>query len=153
MATRSAIGIKHGDVIKAVYCHWDGYVEYNGQVLNHFYTNSVKVNKLIAMGDLSSLGAEIGTKHDFGHQWADDEHVPIGTTGFVVNPECTYYGRDRDDPSPFRSFMSEEDFLDHYDHCGVEVYYLFDHGVWYVKEYRGKFKPLHEVLSRETADA
>ena len=22
MATRSAIGIKHGTVIKAVYCHW-----------------------------------------------------------------------------------------------------------------------------------
>ncbi len=146
MGTRSAIGIKHGDVIKAVYCHWDGYVEYNGQVLGYFYTNSVKVNRLIALGDLSSLGAEIGTKHDFMHRWADDEHVAVGDTDFVVNPECTYYGRDRDDPSPFRTFLNEKDFINHYDTMGAEYFYLFDHGVWYVSAYGRDFQPLHEML-------
>lgn len=151
MATRSAIGIKHGDVIKAVYCHWDGYVDYNGQILHHFYTDSVKVNNLIALGDLSSLGADIGTKHDFGIGWPDNETVPVGDTDLFANPECTYYGRDRDDPSPFRTFLSEADFVDHFDGMGAEVYYLFDHGVWYVKEYQRDFQPLHEVLSKETA--
>ena len=62
MGTRSAIGIKHGDVVKAVYCHWDGYLEHNGLLLARFYDNSVKVNKLISMGDLSSLGASIGDR-------------------------------------------------------------------------------------------
>ena len=31
MATRSAIGIKHGDRVKGVYCHWDGYPEQIGR--------------------------------------------------------------------------------------------------------------------------
>ena len=150
MATRSAIGIKHGSVIKAVYCHWDGYVEYNGRVLDHFYRDSVKVNNLVALGDLSSLGAEIGTEHDFGGRWTDDQYVPVGDSGFVVAPECTYYSRDRGEDAPFRTFQTEEDFLDHYDHMGAECYYLYDHGVWYVSQnYQNNFKPLHEVLSRE----
>lgn len=153
MATRSAIGIKHGLVIKSVYCHWDGYVEYNGRVLDHFYRDSVKVNNLIALGDLSSLGADIGTKHDFGGRWSDEQYVPVGDSGFVVAPECTYYSRDRGEDAPFRTFMTEEDFVDHYDHMGAECYYLYDHGVWYAKEYRGEFKPLHEVLSKETENA
>jgi hypothetical protein len=33
MSTRSAIGIRYGTIIKAVYCHWDGYVEHNGAIL------------------------------------------------------------------------------------------------------------------------
>ena len=60
MATRSAIGIRHGDVIKGIYAHWDGYVECNGRILFENYRDSVKVNRLISLGDLSSLGAEIG---------------------------------------------------------------------------------------------
>lgn len=153
MATRSAIGIKHGDVIKSVYCHWDGYVDYNGRVLMEFYDDSVAVNNLIALGDLSSLGARIGTTHDFHQRWADEEYVPVGTSGFVVAPECTYYTRDRGEDAPFRAFQTEADFVEHYDGMGAECYYLYDHGVWYVKQYKEDFKPLHEVLNQEIQHA
>lgn len=154
MATRSAIGIKHGSVIKSVYCHWDGYVEHNGVILNEFYSNSVYVNRLIATGDISSLGAQVGEKIDFGHRWEDTEYIKVGETH--VAPQCTFYSRDRGEDAPFRTFQTEEDFVDHYDHMGAELYYLFDHGVWYVKEYKEDFMPLHEKiaqLSKETADA
>ena len=30
MGTRSSIAIKTEDGIKAIYCHWDGYVDHNG---------------------------------------------------------------------------------------------------------------------------
>ena len=41
MGTRSAIGIKHGDVVRAVYCHYDGYLEYMGRALTLYYQDSI----------------------------------------------------------------------------------------------------------------
>ena len=149
MATRSAIGIKHGTVIKAVYCHWDGYMEHNGVILNEFYSNSVDVNRLIATGDVSSLGAQVGEKIDFGHRWEDTDYIKVGETH--VAPQCTFYSRDRGEDAPFCTFQTETDFVDHYDGCGAEFYYLYDHGVWYVSQHhQNNFQPLHEVLNKET---
>ena len=133
MATRSAIGIKHGDVVKAVYCHWDGYLDYNGVILANYYTDSVKVNKLISMGDLSSLGASIGEKHDF------NQHNDAETLADTV---CKFYGRDRGEEGiEFKSFRNEDDYLENFD-MGVEYYYLFDNGTWYYSEYGRPFKEL-----------
>ena len=132
----------------------DGYVEHNGVILNEFYSNSVDANRLIATGDVSSLGACVGEKIDFGHRWEDTDYIKVGETH--VAPQCTFYSRDRGEDASFRTFQTETDFVDHYDGTGAELYYLFDHGVWYVKEYKEDFKPLHEKiakLSKETADA
>ena len=146
MGTRSAIGIKHGDRVKAIYAHWDGYIEHNGQILHEFYSNSVDVNRLIAHGDVSSLGATVGEKVDFGRRWTDEEYIPVGQTHAA--PQCIFYSRDRGEDAPHKSFDSEEAFVDFYDGSGAEFYYLFDHGVWYVKAYQGEFEPLHEELAR-----
>jgi hypothetical protein len=147
MATRSAIGIKHGDQIKAIYCHYDGYTEHLGCALHTYYQDSVKVNGLIAQGDMSSIGADIGDKHPFNDR---SEYIDEW-----IARQCTFYSRDRgEDNVDFRSFATEADFIDHYDGSGVEFYYLYDHGVWYVSKNRqNNFQPLHEVLARETADA
>lgn len=136
MSTRSAIGIKHGNRIKAIYCHYDGYLEYVGRVLNTYYQDSVKVNKLIAMGDMSCLGADIGDKHKFNNR---SDYLADNTAR-----ECTFYGRDRGEENvEFKSFASEDEFVDYYDGCGCELYYLYDHGVWYYS--KGKdFAALHE---------
>ena len=72
MATRSLIGIKLGDYIKTIYCHWDGYPEYNGQLLVDNYASPSAVFDLLELGDLSSL-AETPAK-------------------------CTAYHRDRKEP-------------------------------------------------------
>jgi len=55
MATRSLIGIKLGDYIKTIYCHWDGYPEYNGQLLVNNYNTPTAVFDLLDLGDLSTL--------------------------------------------------------------------------------------------------
>ena len=145
MATRSAIGIQHGDRIKAVYCHYDGYVEHLGRALHTYYQSSPKVNGLIAQGDMSCIGADIGEKHPFNDRC---EYIDEW-----IATQCTFYGRDRgEDNTDFKSFATETDFLEYYDGCGAEYYYLYDHGVWYVSQnHRNNFKPLHEVLSPETA--
>ena len=56
MATRSRIGIQLADEsILSVYCHWDGYPEFNGvKLVEHFNTRE-KVSSLIDGGDISSL--------------------------------------------------------------------------------------------------
>lgn len=60
MATRSRIAIETptGEV-KSIYCHWDGYPEYNGRVLAENYTDRKKLEKLIALGDISILAEEV----------------------------------------------------------------------------------------------
>jgi hypothetical protein len=56
MATRSLIGIKlDNEVVKTIYCHWDGYPEHNGQLLVNNYNSPSAVFDLLALGDLSSL--------------------------------------------------------------------------------------------------
>ena len=136
MATRSAIGIKHGDRIKAVYCHYDGYLEQVGRALNTYYQDSIKVNKLISMGDMSCIGVDIGEKHAFNER---SEYLADG-----IAQQCTFYNRDRGEQDVgYRSFATEADFIDYYNGCGCEFYYLYDHGVWYYSI--GKdFAPLHE---------
>ncbi|CAB4129265.1 hypothetical protein UFOVP112_363 [uncultured Caudovirales phage] len=136
MSTRSAIGIKHGDRIKAVYCHYDGYLEHVGRALHTHYQDSIKVNKLISMGDMSGIGADIGEKHAFSER---SEYLPDG-----IATQCTFYDRDREEEDVgYRSFAREAEFIDYYDGCGVEFYYLYDHGVWYYSTGRD-FTPLHE---------
>lgn len=83
MATRSSITIKELDgSVKSIYCHWDGYPEGVGKILDEHYTDLEKVRELIALGNLSSLGPEIGVKHDF-----EDRNYSM----------CLAYGRDRGD--------------------------------------------------------
>ena len=86
MSTRSAIGVMHGDKCKAIYCHSDGYLSYNGKVLLANYDSS-KANQLVAMGDMSVLGKTIGEKIDF-----NDRMVYEGDN---IATQCRFYGRDR----------------------------------------------------------
>ena len=55
MGTRSFVGVMVGDKCRAVYVHWDGYLEGVGAELQD-YTTQEEVLELIADGDMSSLG-------------------------------------------------------------------------------------------------
>ena len=114
MATRSTIGIidnKTG-IVTSIYCHWDGYPENNGRILVEHWSDPAKIQQLIELGHLSSLGADIGEKHDF------KDSGPI---------HCTAYGRDRAEadmePSTYDSL---QEFLDN----GEEYNYLWDGVRW-----------------------
>lgn len=68
MATRSRIGIELEDgTVKSIYCHWDGYPEHNGKILNEYYLDRTKVLELIELGDISTLGTSVSATepHDF----------------------------------------------------------------------------------------
>ena len=81
MATRSTIALEYADgTVGQVYCHWDGYLAHNGEILRTHYMDPFKVRELLNLGDLSALAEDIGTKHSF------EDKVPN---------QCTFYGRDR----------------------------------------------------------
>jgi len=138
MSTRSSIAIRHGTVIKAVYCHWDGYIGYVGRLLDRHYQASPKVNKLISMGDVSSLGVAIGEQHDFTFKPGND------SDGFST--ECTFYNRDGDEANTFCTHPNEQDWISKFSGC--EYFYLYDAGIWYVSQ-GGDFTPLHEAIEQE----
>jgi len=146
MGTRSRIGVMHGNNCKSVYCHWDGYLENNGRILFEHY-DSTKANFLVALGDLSSLQANIGEKHDFDDRRAGDT-------------QCTFYGRDRGETGT--DFVTHSDFgsfLEHCDNCGAEYYYIMKDGEWFVGTtygsdavLGGKLVPLAEALADADID-
>ena len=129
MGTRSRIGVMHGDVCKSVYCHWDGYLENNGLILQEHY-DSAKANELVALGDLSALQPEIGDQHPFS-QFEVDE---MDRDDFIRTTEnmCTFYGRDRLETGvDFKVASTFKDFLEQVENCGAEYYYIMKDGVWY----------------------
>ena len=70
MATRSTIAIQNLDgSIHQIYSHWDGYIANNGVILNKYYNDREKVEKLISGGGISSLGRYISDiKLDFDNR-------------------------------------------------------------------------------------
>ena len=134
MGTRSSIAVKHGDVIKAIYCHWDGYLDHNGRILLNHY-NSAKANNLVALGDVSSLRENIlvpeGVEHTFNKP---QENITV------------FYGRDRgEEDVSWRVFQSENAWVQAMEESGCEYFYLMDNGVWYVSE-GNQFVALHEAI-------
>ena len=130
MGTRSRIGVMHGDVCKSVYCHWDGYLEHNGVILQEHY-DSAKANNLVALGDLSALRPEIGDQHAFSQFEVDD----MDREDFIRTTEnmCTFYGRDRlEENTEFKADLTFETFFERAEGCGAEWYYIMKDGVWYV---------------------
>jgi len=128
MATRSRIGVMHGDVLKHVYCHWDGYLAHNGAILQEHYT-SAKANNLIALGDVSSLRPNIGEKHPFGYHGTE---ITSEQYDQLYGEMTTFYGRDRgEEGTEWKVSDSFEDFLDWVSGCGAEWYYVMKDGEWY----------------------
>ena len=56
MGTRSTIALEFADgSVSQVYCHWDGYLENNGDLLSIYYMDPFMVRDLVNLGDFSSL--------------------------------------------------------------------------------------------------
>jgi hypothetical protein len=65
MGTRSRIGIQlKNNSIVSVYCHWDGYPEFNGRILRDHYDTVEKVRDLIDGGNISALHTNAGWNNE-----------------------------------------------------------------------------------------
>ena len=130
MGTRSRIGVMHGDKVKSVYCHWDGYLAHNGAILQEHY-DSAKANHLVSLGDMSSLRAEVGDKHPFSG-YDVTPNITSQKYAELYGDMCTFYGRDRDESGvDFKVALTFQEFVDQCDNCDAEYYYIMRDGVWY----------------------
>lgn len=101
MGTRSFVGVMMGDICRAVYVHWDGYLEGVGADLQRYKTQE-DVEELISHGDRSSLESDF--YKDRGEEW------------------------DSVRPANYYTFA---DFYDTAYNSGAEYYYIFRDGVWF----------------------
>jgi hypothetical protein len=75
MSTRARVAIAlPGKLFKSVYVHNCGKPRQLGATLQEHYTTPEKVERLIALGDLSWVGPDIGEKHDFDAAMLKGEH-------------------------------------------------------------------------------
>jgi hypothetical protein len=147
MATRSTIALEFADgTVEQVYCHWDGYLAYNGKILAEHYSNPFVLRDLIDLGDISSLKSTVGTKHAFSH---------FGTTldqeayDFLYGEMTTFYGRDRgEEGTDKKKFLDFQDYMVRFQHEEY-AYILRKDGNWYVKQYDHEFELLEPALAKE----
>jgi|TARA_B110000914_G_scaffold158663_1_gene139573 hypothetical protein len=137
MATRAAIIIEvkgKNHSYEGVYLHFDGYPEGAGQMLVDHYDNDAKVKNLISHGGISSLGEMIGEKQDFSSILSSS------------TKQCKFYHRDRGDELDIEELEYDE-ISKFADDCGAEFTYLYEGGVWMVKE-EPQFKGLMSLLKK-----
>ena len=156
MGTRSRIGVMHGDKVKSIYCHWDGYLDFNGRILQEHY-DSAKANNLVALGDLSSLRPNIGEKHAFSQFELPADEVEAFKA--LTENWCTFYGRDRGEKGvEFKVAQTFDEFLEQCYNSGAEYYYIMKDGVWYCGDtYESsplstKLTALADALQAQTVD-
>ena len=112
MSTRSLICKETTDhKYIGIYCHHDGYPEGVGEVLINYYNDSEKVERLLALGDLSSITARLAPNDG-------DEHSFDNPTDDV----CVAYHRDRGEE--FRP-ASEVHIETAREDCWAEFVYVF----------------------------
>ena len=127
MATRSTIAVEHADgTVSAVYCHWDGYVEHNGTLLDQCYNSREQAEALIALGNISALCSTLD--------------------------KTEFYGRDRGEHNQVTKKYSS--ISDYYLLCSEEYNYIFRNGQWFVDCYLtdGELITVQEALERIAAE-
>lgn len=126
MSTNSFIAYKENNQITAIYCHWDGYLEYNGLLLQTLYEDAERAKKLVELGDISGLSGKISSDEP-------DLEIRESYPDIIkkyINQVTTAYHRDRQEdwgqvqPRKFDSVQEYIDFIK--DYGWIEFMYLFN---------------------------
>ena len=142
MSTRSAIAKITENGIKSIYVHFDGYPEGVGATLQKHYQDEDKIDELLELGDLSTLGSEIGKKQDFNSYKSESN-------------TCLAYGRDRGEKNVgAKTHDAIEAFMTYRKRCTCEYLYLRKEGAWNVYCFHDDmpmWRNLNEVLKETKA--
>lgn len=120
MSTRCLIGRKVGNnKVEYIYCHHDGYLDGVGETLKNYYTTRDKIDKLMALGDLSALGKVAESNKD---QWDYSK----------VNYDLCAAYRDRGEEDVDSRVVTEKGYtnIPRSENTWIEYLYLWDGEKW-----------------------
>ena len=126
MSTRSRIGLKQANgQIKSIYCHWDGYPEGVGKTLKEHYNSPEKIEELLELGDISSLGtfydkelAKENWEHQYEKEWRESEKGKRAS-------EMTMPYNDRGEDTKARIDEDEVAYITEAGKCWEDYTYLY----------------------------
>lgn len=174
MGTNSRIavqGVTGG--CKSIHCQYDGYVSGVGLTLFQSYHGKSVADALIRLGDLSTVGPEIGIKHDFEwrSKWGERNRPRFRGEDNLTDwdayhaelerqPEsrwCLAYGRDRGEKGVgHETHASLPELVEKYG--GYEYSYLFSRGTWWLLvdvdtqfPERSTWTPLYDAIKADEA--
>lgn len=154
MGTRSTIALEFADgTVEQVYCHWDGYLEHNGKILQEHYTDPFKLRDLIDLGDLSSLRPEVGAGHPFSQF---DTTMTTEQFDALYGNMCTFYGRDRKETGTgAKKFVDFQDYVANHQYEEYEYILRNVEGqaTWFVADHSDRYVPLIESIENQKEEA
>lgn len=170
MSTRSWIGRQAADgSVTYIYAHWDGYPAHNGRILVESYTDPAKIDALLALGDLSVLGPELGHRHNFNTHgqrelWDYTADPPVKRLNRHYkrgeDAWCLAYGRDRGETDVAAKWAPSADaYYGASAASWAEYLYLWRAGAWVVSAGAPPaggvpaWEPVAAVLAAEAASA
>lgn len=113
MSTHSKVGILDGEVLSAIYIHFDGGLNWVGKCLLEHIRTASDVHSLVKEGPLNSL------MHDKTGALAPDKITGCDPTEFGLHLKGVYVGNVSIHHENIRNLMEEE------------FSYLFHNGRWY----------------------
>lgn len=136
MSTRCYIGVEKPDkAVQFIYCHHDGYPAGVGKMLIENYDTPEKIDRLMALGDLSSLGPQpvdnpegwSGTYY-FGDAWKEDK-------------SCISYRGRGDTDCNAREVKNILDYRDAVKGSDADFAYINKEGKWYLLSLNSSEEP------------
>lgn len=120
MATPSDIIVQRNDgKFAVIYCHYDGYVDWNGIRILKYYNTQLNAEALVEPGDMKGLGPR--PDYVAGHTYEEP-----------VEGHCVYFGReDKRTGKEYKLYPTLDEALEAA-HCRFTYLWLSDHESWYV---------------------
>lgn len=169
MSTNAMIyGRQADNTVKGIYLHSDGYLAHAGNILFHHYNTTEKVNQLLNLGDLSSLGENIEPSELVARFGFSGAYLPVhpSKTDKISKEWLTLtdeererlqkenrdgsntvaYARDRDEDLEIEIIPCVDDLKSRQSYQEYEYYW--DGENWYYRRNR-KFKKITEDMFKE----
>lgn len=88
MSTHSRIGYLQDGRVTSIYCHSDGYISFNGVLLQEHYKDIDKIKELVASGNASHLGTKVSNTSFYKDE---DEKAEVESLDEYVSHASYHY--------------------------------------------------------------
>lgn len=126
MSTRCRIAIKEPNgTYRSIYCHNDGYPSHVGEILESYYANANKIEELMDLGDISSLGPSL--------EFKDPDTLFKDPQAYALDDGTTDYNRWKNEGTEAVVSDTSEELTSLAEDNDAEFLYVFEDGKWNVE--------------------